>query len=121
MSQELSDLVPGRKPGAYELVELIGQGGMGQVYRAVDTRLKRAVAIKVMPPSLRNDGERLARFRREAELLAALNHPNIAHIYGVEEAGGEMAIVMELAEGRTLAERIAAGALPEDEALPVAR
>src|SRR5258707_5686638 len=94
---------------------------MGEVYRATDTNLKRQVAIKVLPAAVAADAERLARFRREAELLAALNHPNIAHIHGLENAGGTLALVMELVEGPTLADRIAHGAIPLDEALPIAK
>ena len=93
---------------------------MGQVYRATDTNLKRAVAIKVLPESVASDAERLARFQREAEVLASLNHPNIAAIYGLERSGGTTALVMELVEGPTLADRIAQGAIPVDEALPIA-
>src|SRR6188768_3175301 len=94
---------------------------MGQVYRATDARLKRQVAIKVLPPSLAADGDRLARFQREAELLASLNHPNIAAIYGLEESGGTTALVLELVEGDDLSQRIARGAMPLDEALPMAK
>ena len=94
---------------------------MGQVYRATDARLKRQVAIKVLPPSLATDADRLARFQREAEVLASLNHPNIAAIYGLEESGGMTALVMELVEGDDLSQRIARGALPLDEALPIAK
>ena len=94
---------------------------MGEVYRATDTNLKRQVAIKVLPASVAADGDRLARFQREAEVLAALNHPNIAHIFGLEKADGTIALVMELVEGPTLADRIAQGPIPLDEALPVAR
>ena len=94
---------------------------MGQVYRATDTKLKRQVALKIVPPSLAADSDRLARFQREAEVLASLNHPNIAAIYGLEEADGIKALVLELVEGPTLADRIAQGPLPLDEALPIAR
>src|SRR3954454_10041717 len=94
---------------------------MGEVYRATDTNLKRQVAIKVLPTSVAADSDRLARFQREAEVLAALNHPNIAHIHGLEKSDGTIALVMELVEGPTLAERIAQGALPVDEALPIAK
>jgi len=107
--------------GSYEIVAKLGEGGMGEVYRATDTRLKREVAIKVLPGSLASDPDRLARSRREAEVLAALNHPNIAHIYGIEEADGTTALVMELVEGPTLADRITLGAIPVGEALPIAR
>ncbi len=94
---------------------------MGEVYRATDSNLKRQVAIKVLPASLAGDAERLARFQREAEVLAALNHPNIAAIYGLERANGQTALLMELVEGPTLADRIAQGAIPMDEALPIAK
>src|SRR5262245_52968863 len=94
---------------------------MGEVYRATDTNLKRQVAIKVLPASVARDAERLARFQREAEILAALNHPNIAHIHGLEKSDGTVALVMELVEGPTLADRIAKGAIPIDEALPIAK
>src|SRR5215204_7045305 len=94
---------------------------MGEVYRATDTNLKRAVAIKVLPASVASDAERLARFQREAEVLASLNHPNIAAIYGLEKSDGTTALVMELVEGPTLAERIAQGTLPVDEALSIAK
>src|SRR5690242_3508427 len=91
---------------------------MGEVYRATDTLLKRRVALKVLPPAVANDPERVARFQREAEVLASLNHPNIAHLYGLERSGGTLALVMELVEGPTLADRIAKGAIPLDDALP---
>jgi eukaryotic-like serine/threonine-protein kinase len=94
---------------------------MGEVYRATDTTLKRAVAIKVLPEALPSDVERLARFQREAEVLAALNHPNIAQIHGLETSDGTTALVMELVEGPTLADRIAQGAVLIDEALPIAK
>ncbi|WP_410968600.1 protein kinase domain-containing protein, partial [Salmonella sp. SAL4443] len=86
----------------YEIADLIGEGGMGQVYRATDTHLKRTVAIKVLPEAMANDGERLARFQREAEVLARLNHPQIAQIYGLEKSDTAIALVMELVEGLTL-------------------
>src|SRR5713101_969800 len=103
--------------GPYEIFALIGAGGMGEVYRARDTRLHRDIALKVLPDVFARDPDRLARFQREAQVLASLNHPNIAAIYGVEER----ALVMELVEGPTLAERIAQGPMPLDEALPIAR
>ena len=114
-------LTPGTRLGVYEVTAPIGEGGMGQVYRATDTKLKRQVAIKVLPPSLAADADRLARFQREAEVLASLNHPNIAAIYGLEESGGVTALVMELVEGEDLSQRIARGAMPLDEALPIAK
>jgi Tol biopolymer transport system component len=114
-------LAPGRRLGPYEVTSQIGVGGMGEVYRATDVNLKRAVAIKVLPESVAADAERLARFQREAEVLASLNHPHIAAIYGVERSAGTLALVMELVEGPTLADRIAQEPLPIDEALPIAR
>jgi len=113
-------LTPGTRLGAYEVTAQIGEGGMGQVYRATDTRLKRQVAIKILPPSLAADSDRLARFQREAEVLASLNHPNIAGIYGLEESGGMTALVMELVEGDDLSQGFSRGAIPVDEALPIA-
>jgi serine/threonine protein kinase/tetratricopeptide (TPR) repeat protein len=114
-------LVPGARLGAYEVLTLIGSGGMGEVYRAHDTKLGRDVALKVLPESLANDSGRLTRFGREARVLAALNHPNIAHIHGFEDSTGVPALVMELVEGQTLADRIARGPIPIGEALPIAR
>jgi len=114
-------LQPGTRLGPYEITAQIGEGGMGEVYQAADSRLKRPVAIKVLPDSVADDAERLARFQREAETLAALNHPGIAAIYGLEESDGTKALVMELVEGPTLADRIAHRAIPVDEALPIAK
>ena len=114
-------LAAGTRLGSYEIVAPLGAGGMGEVYRARDTRLARDVAIKVLPEALAGDSERLARSEREARLLASLSHPGIAAIYGIEEADGCPAIVMEVVEGPTLAERLERGPLPEDEALAVAR
>jgi eukaryotic-like serine/threonine-protein kinase len=114
-------LAPGARLGSYEVVAPIGAGGMGEVYRARDTRLKRDVAIKVLPESFAQDPDRLARFRREAELLASLSHANIAAIYGLEQADGMTALVLELIEGETLAEQIARGPLPTGEAMPIVR
>jgi serine/threonine-protein kinase len=132
----------GKVVSHYSITGKLGAGGMGEVYRARDTKLGREVALKVLPAAMANDAERMARFQREAQMLASLNHPNIASIYGLEESGGVRALVMELVEGPTLAERIAvapvsssatrrsetgatAGArrapLPLDEALPIAR
>ncbi len=113
-------LTPGTRLGPYEIAAQIGVGGMGEVYRARDTKLKRDVAVKVLPSALAANPERLARFQREAEVLASLNHPNIAAIYGLEEADSTKALVMELVEGPTLEDRIAQGAIPVDEALPIA-
>ena len=114
-------LSPGARLGVYEVTTQIGAGGMGEVYRATDTNLKRSVAIKVLPASVAADSERLARFQREAEVLAALNHPNIAAIYGLEKASDLTALVMELVEGDDLSSRIARGAIPIAEALPIAK
>jgi Tol biopolymer transport system component/tRNA A-37 threonylcarbamoyl transferase component Bud32 len=111
----------GTRLGAYDVVSLLGAGGMGEVYRATDTVLKRQVALKVLPPEVANDQERIARFQREAEVLASLNHPNIAHLYGVEKSHGTFALVMELVEGETLADRLTRGPVPVDEALPIAK
>jgi serine/threonine protein kinase len=110
-------LTPGTRLGPYEIAARIGAGGMGEVYRATDTSLKRTVAIKVLPDSLATDADRLARLQREAEVLASLNHPNIAQIHGLEKN----ALVMEFVEGPTLADRIAFGPVPVDEALTIAR
>ena len=114
-------LAAGTRIGPYEVTAQVGVGGMGEVYRATDTNLKRQVAIKVLPASVAGDTERLARFQREAEVLAALNHPNIAQIHGLEKSGGTIALVMELVDGSTLADRITQGAIPVDEALPIAK
>ena len=112
-------LVPGTKIAQYEVVEAIGAGGMGEVYRARDTKLGRDVAIKVLPEEFARDKQRLDRFEREARLLAQLNHANIATLYGLEEHDGQKFLVMELVEGETLAERIAKGPIPIDEAIPI--
>ena len=125
-------LTSGTKLGPYEIVSLLGVGGMGEVYRARDNRLHRDVAIKVLPANFTADPERMARFQREAQLLASLNHPNIAAIFGLEEASGLQdtvshgvpsapALVMELVEGPTLAQRIASGPIPIEDTLPIAR
>ena len=114
-------LTPGTRLGPYEVTAPIGEGGMGQVYRARDTKLNRDVALKVLPELFVNDPDRLARFQREAQVLASLNHPNIAHIHGLEDSGGVRALVMELVEGEDLAERLTRGAIPIDEALPIAK
>jgi eukaryotic-like serine/threonine-protein kinase len=111
----------GTRLGVYEVTAQIGAGGMGEVYRATDTSLKRSVAIKVLPASMAGDANRLARFQREAEVLAALNHPNIAAIYGLEKTADFTAIVMELVEGDDLSDWLARGAVPMDEALPIAK
>jgi len=114
-------LTPGTRLGSFEIGVLIGVGGMGEVYRATDTNLKRPVAIKVLPHSVSGVPDRLARFQREAEALAALNHPNIAQIYGLEKSDGAISLVMELVDGPTLADRIAQGAIPVGEALRIAK
>src|SRR5438067_2791705 len=127
-------LAAGSRLGSYEIVAPLGAGGMGEVYRARDTRLGREVAIKVLPESMARDPDRLVRFEREARVLASLNHPNIAHLHGIEdlpaafdgaqagEAGSHVsALVMELVDGETLADRLQRGAIPLDEALPIAR
>src|SRR5260370_30206434 len=99
----------GSRVGPYEIVAPIGAGGMGEVFRARDTKLNRDVALKVLPEAFASDPDRMARFTREAQTLAALNHPNIAHIHGLEESAGVRALVMELVEGLTLAEKIGSG------------
>ena len=109
----------GSSLGPYTVMAKIGQGGMGEVFRARDTTLDRDVALKVLPPAFTDDPDRLARFEREAKLLASLNHPNLGHIYGLEEAEGTRALVLELVEGPTLADRIAQGPIPVDEVLPI--
>ncbi len=109
----------GTRFGSYEVLEAIGAGGMGEVYRARDTKLGREVAIKVLPEELSGDRERRARFEREAKLLAALNHPCIATLHGLEESEGRQFLVMELVEGETLGERLARGRMPADEAVPL--
>ena len=112
---------PGTRLGPYEVVSQIGAGGMGEVFRARDGRLNRDVAIKLLPIAFARDGERVARFRREAQLVAALNHPNIAAIHGLEENGDLLALALELVEGEDLAERLRRGAIPVEEAVAIAR
>src|SRR5215471_18182446 len=114
-------LASGTRLGPYEITALIGAGGMGEVYRARDTKLNRDVALKILPDAFVLDGDRIARFRREAQVLASLNHPNIAAIYGFEDRGSTHALVLELVEGPTLADRIVKGPIPLDEALPIAK
>ncbi len=114
-------LAPDTRLNAYRILSLLGKGGMGEVYRADDTKLKREVAIKILPEAFARDEERLKRFEREAQMLASLNHPNIASIYGLEEDGGRLFLVLELVEGPTLAERIQEGPIPLEEALRIAR
>src|SRR6202521_5197196 len=114
-------LAPGTRFGPYEIKSPLGEGGMGIVFRALDTKLQRDVALKLLPDHFADDPERLARFQREAQILASLNHPNIAQIYGLEESHNTCSIVMELVEGDTLQERIRRGPIPLEEALAIAR
>ena len=114
-------LTPGTRLGIYDITGPLGEGGMGQVWRATDSTLGRQVAIKILPDAFAADPERLARFEREAKTLASLNHPHIAAIYGFEKSSGMHALVMELVEGEDLSQRIARGAIPIDEALPIAK
>jgi eukaryotic-like serine/threonine-protein kinase len=117
----IPSVLAGRPVGGFLLAELLGVGGMGEVYRARDTKLGRDVAIKILPAAFAADPERMARFRREAQVLASLNHPNIAAIYGLEDIDGVRALILELVEGPTLADRIAQAPIPIDEALSIAR
>ena len=114
-------LTAGTRLGHYDVTALLGEGGMGQVWQATDTQLNRQVALKILLDAFASDPDRLARFTREAQILASLNHPNIAAIHGIEEAEGTRALVLELVEGPTLADRIRQGAIPLDEALPIAK
>ena len=114
-------LGPGTRLGSYEVLTLIGSRGMGEVYRANDTKLNRNVALKLLPGTFTSDSERLARFRREAQLLASLNHPHIAAIYGLDEANGTQFLVLELVDSESLEQRIARGRIPIDEALEIAK
>src|SRR6185295_13740194 len=118
-------LAPGARFGHYEVVSLLGAGGMGEVYQASDTQLRRTVALKILAEGSADDGDRLARFAREAQVLAALNHPNIAAIYGLAESDrgstGGRALVMELVDGPTLADLIERGPLPQEEAVRIAK
>ncbi len=114
-------LSAGTRLGLYEILAPLGAGGMGEVYRATDTKLGRDVAIKVLPSEVAGDSERLARFQREAHLLASLNHPHIAAIHGLEESDGNPFLVLELVEGEDLAERLKRGPIPVGEALEIAR
>ena len=111
----------GTRIGPFLVKSSLGEGGMGVVFRALDTKLQREVALKLLPEHFADDPERLARFQREAQVLASLNHPNIAQIYGLEESDNARCIVMELVEGETLQERLKRGAIPIDEALPIAK
>ena len=119
-SSAASTLAPGTRFGLYEVLSVIGSGGMGEVYRARDTRLQRDVALKVLPDRFSRNTERLARFEREAHVLASLSHPNIATIHGIEHIGGISALVLEVVEGQTLAERLRRGPLPIDASLEIA-
>src|SRR5262245_61362728 len=114
-------LTPGTRIGPYEITALLGRGGMGEVYRARDTKLRRDIAIKVLPASFALDADRLQRFEREAQLLATLNHPHIGTIYGFQEADCLCALALELIDGPTLADRLQSSALPVEEALEIAR
>ncbi len=114
-------LAAGTIVGPYEVVGLLGSGGMGEVFRARDTRLGRDVALKILPERFASDAERLARFKREAHVLASLNHPHIGAIYGFEESGAVRALALELVEGETLADRIARGPIPVHQALALAK
>jgi serine/threonine-protein kinase len=113
-------LAPGTRLGTYEVLETIGSGGMGTVYRARDSKLNRDVALKALPDAFALDPDRVARFAREAQLLASLSHANIAAIYGFEEIFDSLVLVLELVNGATLAERIEQGPMPLEEALPIA-
>src|SRR5687768_13703785 len=112
-------LAPGTRIGPYEIVSMVGAGGMGEVYRARDPKLQRDVALKILPEVFASDSDRLARFQREARTLAALNHPHIAGIYGFEENAGTCALALEFVDGETLADRITRGPIPVDEALRI--
>src|SRR5262245_36516983 len=121
MPCEIMPLTIGSQLGFHEITALLGKGGMGEVYRARDLKLKREVAIKILPEEFSRDADRVSRFHREAEVLASLNHPNIAAIYDLEESDGLRYLVLELVEGETLADRITRGSIPVDEALAIAR
>src|ERR1700675_3126782 len=111
----------GTKLAHYQITAHLGSGGMGEVYQATDSKLGRSVALKLLPEAFAADADRLSRFRREAQVLASLNHPNIAAIHGFEDSGGQKFLVMELVSGETLAGRIARGAIPLDESLAMAK
>src|SRR5206468_7286031 len=119
--EQRTDPLIGRRVGGYEILDLIGVGGMGEVYRARDTKLGRDVALKLLPSDFIHDPERIARFGREAQLLAALNHPHIAAIYGLEDSDGVPALVLELVEGETLADTIGRGPVSVNKARSIAR
>src|SRR5215472_8087826 len=115
------NLTTGTRIGSYEVTSLVGKGGMGEVYRARDLKLKRDVAIKILPEEFSRDPDHVSRLQREAEVLASLNHPNIAAIYDLEEAEGSRFLILEFVEGETLDERIGRGAIPVEEALNIAK
>src|SRR5262249_38116442 len=121
MRCETMPLTIGSQLGTHEITALLGKGGMGEVYRARDMKLKREVAIKILPEEFSRDADRVGRFQREAEVLASLNHPNIAAIHDFEETSGTRYLVLELVEGETLADRIARGPVPVGEALTIAK
>ena len=114
-------LAPGTRLGSYQVLSRLGAGGMGEVYRARDEKLKRDIAIKILPGEVARDPDRISRFQREAEVLASLNHTNIAAIYDLQEANGSSFLMLELVEGETLADRLARGSLPLDETLHIAK
>src|SRR2546429_6840754 len=114
-------IVPGTRLAPYEVLHRLGAGGMGEVWRARDTRLRRDVALKVLPEKFASDPERVSRFRREGEVLASLNHPNIAAVYGLEEAGNHTFLILELVEGETLAGRLKRGPIPAAEVAEIAK
>jgi serine/threonine protein kinase len=114
-------LTQGARLGAYEIIGLIGAGGMGEVYRARDSKLGRDVAVKALPDTFSQDSERVARFEREAQVFAALNHPNLATIHELKEIGGSKYLILEFVEGETLADRLAVGPIPIKEALGIAK
>src|SRR6478735_928075 len=118
MPASFSNMI-GTKLAHYEINSHLGTGGMGEVYQATDSKLCRSVAIKLLPEAFTHDADRAARFEREARVLASLNHPNIAAIYGLEESGGTRFLVMELVEGDTLADRLQRGAIPAEECLTI--
>src|SRR5712692_10365881 len=117
----MTTIAIGMQLGSHQITALLGRGGMGEVYRARDTKLRREVAIKILPDEFSRDPDRVSRFQREAEVLASLNHPNIAAIYDVQEAEGSRFLVLELVEGETLQERLKHGPIPMNEALPIAK
>src|SRR5262249_23665963 len=121
MPCEIMPLTIGSQVGSHKITALLGKGGMGEVYRAHDTKLKREVAIKILPEEFSRDSDRASRFQREAEVLASLNHPNIAAIHNLEDAGGVRFLVLELVEGETLADRLERGPIPVDESLAIAK